>query len=106
MKTLVFADSTTLEVNDESSITSVICDVASFNEVEAISSRFTKENLKKGTLGGSAFSSMIPEGVAAVKTESAVRVTISTRETTQLESMSAQITEIQEPMTEVAGGTI
>lgn len=106
MKTLVFADASSISVNDESSISCIICTVSSFNDIQSLYAHFTEENMKRVTLDGTTYTGIIPTGANAVaNSNGTVNATFTSRVMSFEENMSNQITELQAAVAEIAGGT-
>jgi hypothetical protein len=105
MKTLVFADASTISVNDESSISCIICTVSSFNDIQALYTKFTEENMKRVTLDGASYTGIIPTGAtASANSNGTVNATFTSRTMSAEENTANQITELQEAVAELVGG--
>lgn len=105
MKELKFNDASTLQVEDSSSISNITVPCKYFMEVQTVSDRFTEDNIKHCTLDGTSYNGIYLNGVMATKNDSVVLLTITTRTMSDMESLQNQIAELQEAVTEIAGGT-
>ena len=105
MKTLIFTDSTSISVEDSSSISCVICKVNSFNDIQAIYSKFTEDNLKRVTLDGVVYTDILFSSCNAhVVPNGKIEISFINRTRSFEEIASDQLTELQEAVAELATG--
>lgn len=76
MKTLVFADGTSLEFVDTSTVTYLQTVVNTYSEVDAIRNKFTEANLASVTFDGESYQDLIPVSCDA-NAEASESITIS-----------------------------
>ena len=103
-KTLIFADSTSITVEDISSISNIVVTAADFSAIQAIYAKFTEDNLKHVTLDGTVYTGIKKIAATAVATDANVTMTVSCRTVSFEENITNQITELQEAVAELAAG--
>lgn len=79
MITLIFADGTKMNVDDNSTITLITTTVSNFKTVDTIKNNFTEENLKSVTLNNETYTEVIPESITAKTNDGKIDVTIQNR---------------------------
>ena len=96
-KILKFADGTSLEVTDESSISCLQkTGIENFAAVDDIKTKFTVENLTGATFDDVSLSNIIPVSISAKTEGETITATITNRAKTHDEIVDEQITELQE----------
>ena len=103
-KTLVFADGTSINCDDISSITNVVVTAADFAAAQVIYAKFTESNLKHVTFDGTVYTAIKKIGATAVAGADTVTLTVSCRTVTFEENETNQITELQKAHAELAAG--
>ena len=102
-KLLTFADGSTMWVSDQSTPTDIVAVFGSGEAAGEAWEKFTRENLRRGSLGDVAFTGLIPTGMSGtVDGNGNATVHYTAREKTEMEILQEQVTETQEAIAELA----
>lgn len=106
MKTLTFADNTSIQVADNSTISEIMIVVGSYAEVDSLAPRFTTANMVKVVLGDETFHNIIPTSVTVSGDENIISRFFTRTQTTEeiIANQAQQITELQEVVAELING--
>ena len=105
-KYLVFADGTTEEFTDNSTITNLYTVVTSYATIDAMQAKFTPENLIGAEFDGESILNVVPVTTVASNEfgqENAITVNFQNRYKTDVELLQEQMVEVQEAIAELAG---
>lgn len=106
-KTMQFKDGKTYDFTDSSTVLDCVAVVKTFAELDAISAKFTEDNLKGAEFDGAAVQHLVPVSVKAVKAKTDGANVVAhffNRVKTQDEINAEQISELQEALAAIAEG--
>ena len=103
-KTYKFADGKTIDFTDSSTVLDCVAVVKTFAELDAISAKFTEDNLRGAEFDGAAAQHLAPVSVKAETDGENVVAHFFNRVKTQDEINAEQISELQEALAAITEG--